>query len=342
MGYEYSQLGFDERVLIGHLHADGLSNRKIARRLGRSASTVGRELLRGVMPRQSYDPAQADLRAKQRRRAFCRLKMVRQPDLQDYVWQRLAMGQSPEQISGRLTRDATSMQISHESIYRFIYARHAHKMTHRHHQSPLPNWKQLLPQARTKRGKRRKGGGPTMNSFVDYISIDQRPAAINARSTPGHWEADLMAFRQNSQFILVAHERLSRRAFIHRQPNKTARAIHETLTKILRKLPKNMRQTITYDNGPEFALHHKINADLGTQSYFCHIRSPWEKGGVENTIGRLRRHLPRPTDVKAMTQKNINAIVDAYNNTPRKCLGYLTPNEVFDTLCQNQTVALQM
>ena len=180
-----------------------------------------------------------------------------------------------------------------------------------------------------------------MKSFIDYVSIEQRPEAVAARETLGHFEADLMAFRQNSQFILVAHERLSRKAFVHRQPNKTALAVRARLTKTLRKLPKIMRKTITYDNGPEFALHHKINASLGTQSYFCHTRSPWEKGGVENTIGRLRRRLPRHTDVKAMSHQAIAKLVDQHNQTPRKCLGYLTPNEAFDKHIKGSTVALQ-
>jgi transposase, IS30 family len=258
--------------------------------------------------------------------------MVRQPGLQDHVWQRLAMGQSPEQISGRLTLDASIMQISTESIYRFIYARAAKKDR---------SWCSLLPQAKVRRGRRKKRGGAAMKSFTDYVSIEQRPEAVAARETPGHFEADLMAFRQNSQFILVAHERLSRKAFVHRQPNKTALAVRSSLTKILRKLPKTMRKTITYDNGSEFALHHKINASLGTQSYFCHTHSPWEKGGVENTIGRLRRHLPRQTDVKAMSHQAIAKLVSQHNQTPRKCLGYLTPNEAFDKQLKGSTVALQ-
>jgi transposase, IS30 family len=332
MGKEYSQLGFEERVLIGHLHADGLSYRKIGTRLGRSPSTICRELRRGGKRLKSYDPGLAERRARQRRRAISRFKMVRQPDLQDHVWQRLAMGLSPEQISGRLTLDGSTMQISPESIYRFIYHRAARKDR---------SWCSLLPQAKIKRGRRKKRGGPTMNSFTDYVSIDCRPASIEARDTPGHWEADLMAFRQNSQFILVVHERLSRKAFVHRQPNKTALAVRTNLTKTLKKLPENMRQSITYDNGPEFALHHMINASLGTQSYFCHTRSPWEKGGVENTIGRLRRRLPRHTDVKAMSHQAIAKLVWQHNQTPRKCLGYLTPNEAFDKHSDKQNVALQ-
>ena len=336
MGERYSQLGLEERILIGHLRADGLSSRTIAGRLGRSAATVARELGRNRRSTKAmtsqYDAGYAQRLAARRRREDCRSKLARQPDLQDHVRQRLAMGLSPAQISGRLALEASTMQVSHESIYRFAYRRQA---------QGEDSWRRLLPQARRKRGRRGRRGGATMNSFKNYVSIDQRPESVARRDTPGHWEADLMAFRQNSQFILVAHERISRKAFVHRQPDKTARAVRTNLTKTLKKLPQAMRQTITYDNGPEFAQHHRINASLGTQSYFCHTRSPWEKGSVENTIGRLRRHLPRITDVKTMSHQAIARIVAAHNNTPRKCLGYLTPNEAFDIHLNQSTVALQ-
>ena len=336
MGTLYSQLSLRERILTDLLRAEGLSNRKIAARLGRSPSTVGRELERNTRPsnrrRLSYDGAYAHRRAARRRHDDCRLKMVRQPDLQEHVRQGLAMGQSPEQICGRLARENSTMRISHESIYRFVYRRQARRDD---------GWRAMLPQNRRKRGRRLKGGWTAVKSFPAYVSIDERPAEIGARQTPGHWEADLMAFRQNSQFNLVIHERMSRKSFLNRQPDKTALAVRKRLTSTLRKVPEIMRRSLTYDNGPEFALHHKINASLGTQSYFCHIRSPWEKGGVENAIGRLRRWLPRHTDIKAMSHQALAKIVDAYNNTPRKCLGYLTPNEAFDNLLKGQTVALQ-
>jgi transposase, IS30 family len=148
-------------------------------------------------------------------------------------------GYSPDQIAGRLTLEGSYLQISHESIYRFIW----HKAA-----CGDRSWSRLLASQKTRRGHRKYGGGPTMNSFTDYVPISERPAEVADRSIPGHWEADLMAFRQNSQFLLVAHERASRRAFIHKQPDKTAIAVRDTLTNLLRKLPKSMRKTITYDN----------------------------------------------------------------------------------------------
>lgn len=298
--------------------------------------TVGRELRRGKKrPRGRdavYDPRISHKRATARRRTGLRFKLARQPDLATHVRQRLAMGLSPEQIAGRLTLEGFYLRISHESIYRFIW----HKAA-----CGDRSWSRLLASQKTRRGRQRHGGGPTMNGFTDYVSISERPAEVADRSIPGHWEADLMAFRQNSQFLLVAHERASRRAFIHKQPNKTAIAVRDTLTNLLRKMPKSMRKTITYDNGPEFARHHEINAALAIKSFFCNTRSPWQKGSIENGIGRLRRYLPRPTDIHAMPEKRLRAIIKAYNNTPRKCLGYLTPNEAFVIHQNQQRVALQ-
>ena len=185
MGTRYSQLSFAERVLIGLLRGEGLSNQKIAVRLGRVASTIGRELRRNAKPAKApfpaYDGTYAHKRAAKRRRDDCRCKLARQPDLQKRVGQDLAMGYSPEQICGRLTQEHSTMQISPESIYRFAYYRQARQDDY---------WRRSLPQARSKRGRRKRGGGATMKSFKDYVSIEQRPAEINTRETPGHWEAD--------------------------------------------------------------------------------------------------------------------------------------------------------
>jgi IS30 family transposase len=336
MGKQYSQLSFAERSLISHLHADGLSKSKIAARVGRHKATISRELARngrkiGVWP-GGYDPQRAQGLAARRRKHDKRFKLVRQPDLAEKLKQHLAMGFSPEQFAGRLTLEGASMTISHESIYRFIQHRVAQKDN---------SWHKLLPCQKYYRGRRPKKGGPPAKTFQNYVSIDQRPDHINTRQTPGHWEADLMAFQNNKAFLLIAHERTSRKTFATIQPNKTAEAAKISLCAILQKLPKKMRKSITYDNGTEFAFHYLVNQVLKTKSYFCHTHSPWEKGGIENSIGRLRRHLPRKTDINALSQADIDTIIESHNNLPRKCLGFLTPNQVFANARKSKTVALQ-
>ena len=336
MGIVYSQLGLKERILIGHLYKDGLSIRKIGEQISRSAATVSREIRRNSKATKAwsagYDGARADGLASRRRRWDGRFKLMRQPDLQAHVKNRLAMGWSPMQIAGRLTRESSSMSISHESIYRFI----EHCVGIKDY-----SWHRLLPKGKYYRGRRPKSGGPPSKTFKYYVSIDARPSDVASRDTPGHWESDLMAFKQNKQVMLIAQERLSRKIYAHKQPNKGAEAVRDSLCKTLKSLPKPMRQTITYDNGSEFARHHEINRIIGTKSYFCHTHSPWQKGGIENAIGRLRRSLPSKTDIDAMSKNEIQAIIAKYNNTPRLCLGYLTPNEVFDNISALSTVALQ-
>jgi IS30 family transposase len=228
---------------------------------------------------------------------------------------------SPEQIAGRLACDKAAPRISHESIYRFIYAQIR--------RTNDGSWRHYLPRAKAKRGWRgRKGGSPA--SFIQgRVSIAERPQAANDRTIPGHWEADLMLFKIYGQAILVAHERLSRVLILARQPSKAAKPAARQLLAWLKPLPPKLRQTITFDNGTEFAQHYRLKAKLGIQTFFCDTHSPWQKGGIENAIGRMRRPLPRKTDLLDVRPKSLHAFAAAYNNTPRKCLDFRTPAEAF-------------
>jgi IS30 family transposase len=332
MGRQYTQLGLSERIEICRLRADGKSLRAIGAALGRSVATVSREWRRNSRPtkvwRGGYDPARAQRLTERRRRWDGRFKLARQPDLREVVRQRLAMGQSPEQIAGRLALDEGRTVISHEAIYRFIYHRSAQK----------DYWHRLLPRAKSRRGRfARRGGSPA--SFIDRRRpIAERPD-IADRTVPGHWEADLMAFSAHGQSLLFAHERTSRIVRVTRQRGKTAQSVAEALLDQLRSLPAALRRTITFDNGTEFALHRQLVDTLSLDTFFCDVRSPWQKGGVENAIGRLRRHLPRKTDLASLSDDDIDAHTLRYNNTPRKCLDFHTPAEVFSRLLQR--VALQ-
>ena len=336
MEHRYSHFSQEERVQIFHWHANGMSARALGKKIGRHHASISRELVRNSKATKQYeggyDPVRAHGLAERRRRWDCRFKLARQPDLQAYVKQRLAMEHSPEQIAGRLAQEDSSMRISHESIYRFI----EHRVGVKDY-----SWHGLLPRGKIHRGRRPKQGGPPSKTFTDYVSIDDRPDTVASRESFGHWEADLMAFRQNKEVMLVLHERKSRMKMAWIQPNKGAEAVRITLSDYLLGLPKSLRGSITYDNGTEFAQHHLINKITGTQSYFCHTHSPWQKGGVENAIGRMRRRLPRKTKISDMSTCQIKAIVNRQNETPRKCLAYLTPNEVWTKHIKSLTVALQ-
>jgi IS30 family transposase len=333
MGDYYGQLSLKERIEIYRLHAGGISRRSIALHLGRSASTISRELRRNSVKTKvwagGYEPVRAHDLTLRRRRWDCRFKLERQPDLRDLVRTRLAMGWSPEQIAGRLTRDHGRTLISHESIYRFIYHRSAQK----------DYWHRLLPRAKHKRGRHARSGGSMVDIIKHRRPLSERPVEADDRQASGHWEADFMLFAQYGQSILVAHERASRLTIIHRPQDRKAQQTASHLADMLQTMPQPMRRTIAFDNGPEFALHHQLAARIGIQTFFCDVRSPWQKGGIENAIGRLRRALPRKTNLDTICQDAIIAAAHRYNHTPRKCLDFLTPAEAFSRAQSN--VALQ-
>jgi IS30 family transposase len=319
MGETYRQLSLEERCAIARLREAGQSLRQIAAALDRPASTISRELKRNSGSKVGYQPGYAQEQARARRWSGSRLE--RDPALREGVLGRLTAGWSPEQIAGRLAREAGRPVISHESIYRFIYAQIARTNDHR--------WRRYLPRAKARRGWRGRKGGSAVNLIPGRIPLSQRPNADRAQ--PGHWEADLMLFASYGQAILAAHERSSRITLITRPPGKAAAPIADQLVAWLHPLPAPLRATISFDNGGEFARHQRLQ-QIGTQTFFCDTHSPWQKGGVENAIGRLRRFLPRKTNLDTIDPTHIAAAALAYNNTPRKCLDFQTPIEAFQNL----------
>jgi transposase, IS30 family len=318
MGTRYQQLCLEDRCAIARLHTEGRPLRQIAAALDRAPSTVSRELKRNLTRQTGYRPAYAETQAKARRWKGSRLDRL--PWLRSSVLSRLACGWSPEQVAGRLAHEHGAPVISHESIYRFIYAQLAR--TNDYH------WRLFLPRAKSKRGFRgRKGGSPA--SFIqNRVPIALRPAEAADRTRPGHWEADLMMFAKYGQAILTLHDRRSRILVAARPPNKAADPVAQILLTMLAPLPAGLRKTMTFDNGTEFARHSQLNR-LAVQTFFCDPHAPWQKGGIENAIGRMRRFLPRKTDLATLSDHAFNALLKTYNNTPRKCLAYQTPAEVF-------------
>jgi IS30 family transposase len=319
MGERYEQLSLEERCTIARLHEGGQSIRQIAATLDRSPSSVSRELKRNSGTQIGYKPVYAQEQAGARRWHGSRLE--RDDALRDLVLDRLARGWSPEQICGWLARHKAGPTVSHETIYRFIYAQ-----LRRTNDSA---WRRYLPRAKFKRGWRGRRGGSPASFIKQRVSIAKRPRSVRYRRSPGHWEADLMLFKAYDQAILVAHERKTRLLILARQPSRAAKPTQQQLHDWLQLLPANLRRTITFDNGTEFAHHYRLTQQLGIQTFFCDPHSPWQKGGIENAIGRMRRPLPRKTDLATIDDETLNACVAAYNNTPRKCLGFKSPAELF-------------
>lgn len=320
MGELYGQLSLEERCTVAGLREAGHSIRQIAAALGRAPSSISRELKRNRGKQVGYKPAYAQEQAAARRWRGSRLD--RNAELRDLVLERLGRGWSPQQISGRLTERKAETRISHESIYRFIYAQVR--------RTNDGSWRRYLPRARGKRWYRRRSGRSVGDLIKGRVPIASRPAEVDRRRTFGHWEADLMLFRLPGQAILVSQERKSRALLLARQPGKAAAPTAQRLLAWFQTIHPRLRRTITFDNGTEFAGHLVLTERLRMRTFFCDTYSPWQKGAVctETVIGRLRRFLPRKTNLNTLDDKALHACVNAYNNTPRKCLGFKTPAEV--------------
>jgi len=261
-------------------------------------------------------------------------KFHRDPKLSAYVIERLKEAWSPEQISGYLRHhgDAGS-RVSHETIYQFVYSASGRELGLFRH----------LPSARRQRRVRyaRKPRGVTIPLSN---TIQKRPAHIGERTTFGHWEGDLLAFRKEfgKSNLTTLVERQSRYTVLIRNPDRNSSGVMTGVIQQLRSLPSPARQTITFDRGTEFARYSVLRHQLGIESYFCSPQAPWQKGTVENTNGRLRRFLPPDTDPTGLTPEVLSQICSRINNTPRKCVGFRTPQEVLTSHLQRATSSAPM
>jgi IS30 family transposase len=317
MGRSYDQLSLDDRCEIARLSANGSSVRQIAAALDRSPSTISRELKRNRGAQVGYRSSYAQQQTRARRWKGSRLE--REEGLRAAVMERLASGWSPEQIAGRLAREHGRKVISYESIYRFIYAQLARTKDYR--------WRRYLPRGQSKRGCRGRKGGGSPNFIEGRVSVAKRPVEASDRKASGHWEADLMMFAKYGQAILTVHERKSRLLLAIRLASKAAHGVARHLLNLFGVMPPPLRQTVTFD-GTEFARHRALHS-LAIDTFFCDPYAPWQKGGIENAIGRMRRFIPRKTDLATLSTSRFRSLIAACNNTPRKCLDFSTPAETF-------------
>ena len=328
MARTYKQFSLKESIELSRLRQEGRSMRVISAALGRSPSTISRELRRNSQPTkvwaQGYEPLRAEGLRERRRRRDARFKLARDARLRAHVRERLEAGWTPEQIAGALRHAHGQCIISHESIYRFIYYRSEQR----------EYWHRLLPRRKSRRGRLGKRGGSPVDRIQERVSIEERPAEVDSRTSPGHWEGDLMLFSRPGQALLVTHERQSRLLLLQPQPSKQAGSVLRGLMRLFGALPAALRRTLTIDNGTEFAHHYRLPRELGMATYFCKVRSPWQKGGIENAIGRMRRPLPRKTNLADLPPDQLDRVVATYNHTPRKCLGFRTPAQVFSEQLQ--------
>ncbi len=311
-------LRLEEREEILRGIAAGRSIRRIACDLGRSPSTVSREIRRNGGSR-NYRASRADRRAWDRalRPKPCRLALY--APLRWRVAQKLALQWSPEQIAGWLKLQFPTdpdMQLSHETIYRslFIQTRGVLK-------------KELTAHLRTARQMRQAKGGTTksgLGQIVDTVSIRERPAEAEDRAVPGHWEGDLLSGANNTHIATLV-ERHSRFTMLLRVPSKNTATVVAALSKHIGKLPQELRRSLTWDRGKEMAAHKSFTVATNVRVYFCDPRSPWQRGTNENTNGLLRQYFPKGTDLSSFSQAHLNKIALRLNQRPRKTLGFETP-----------------
>ena len=308
-----------EREDISRGIASGSSIREIARHFDRAASTVSREVTRHG-GRATYRAHDADSQAWESALRPKRCLLAVNCKLRNIVASKLILDWSPEQISGWLKTqypDDQSMRVSHETIYRslFIQARGVLK-------------KGLLDHLRTKRRMRRSrhasDSGQSRGQIVDAISIRERPAEVEDRAIPGHWEGDLLSGAKNS-YIATLVERHSRFAMLIKVPSKDTEAVVATLSRHVRKLPATLRRSLTWDRGLEMAKHKAFTVATDVKVYFCDPQSPWQRGTNENTNLLLRQYFSRGTDLSAYSQAQLDQVALRLNQRPRKTLGFQTP-----------------
>jgi IS30 family transposase len=310
---KYKHLTTEERLAICQGIQQGRSLADIARSLGRSKSTLSRELRRNGTG-LGYLPDLAQRRYRRRRQACRPRPKLGLRQLRRYVMLCLERGWSPEQIAGRLRREKQGAFVSYETIYRFIY------------QSPLGRQEKLWEYLR--RGKRHRthphGRQAQKTLIPNRVFIDQRPPEALERTEPGHWETDSLLYPRG-QALNVLVDRMSRYTLVTKLEDKTSQATARALCQRLASWPA---RTITADNGPEHAHHALVSQRLGASFFFCHPYHSWEKGTVEQTNSLLRRYLPRRTDLRRLSQEELDQIAEELNARPRKCLKYQTPKEV--------------
>jgi len=346
MDTTYKHLSAEERGVIMAMKLQECSVRQIAHALGRAPSTVSRELRRnGYLPQAElgsmgrpriaggYDAVRAGVRARRVRRA-CRARRKLHPD--SALWHKvhglLHQRWSPEQIAGTLRReqpDCPHLQVSHETIYTAIYAAPRGELR-----------RQLVSLLRQGRGARRPQARGTQRrgSLQDIVSIHLRPPEACDRLLPGHWEGDLIKGARNQSAVGTLVCRKTLFVMLVKMDGATAEEALRGYEQAFSPLDEALRQTLTYDQGKEMALHKKLAESTGLKIYFADPHSPWQRGISENTNGLIRQYLPKGTDLSVYDQRQLDHIAWSLNTRPRKSLGFRTPAEVLFDDCFKQNV----
>ena len=316
-----------EREEISRSLAKKMGVREIARAIGRCPSTISREIRRNGGG-AAYRSTSAEQRAREQAKRPKVCKLAQSPSLQQVVAKQLSDNWSPEQIAGWLRRtypNDRSMHVSAETIYRslFIQTRGVLRAELRDH---------LRSQQRMRIGQANRSKKPR-GQIRDAVSIRERPAEIEDRAVPGHWEGDLL-MGTPSDCIITLVERATRFVILGKVDSKTTDDVIPALAKCIRRLPAELRRSVTWDRGAELVRHKEFSVATDVAVYFCDPHSPWQRGTNENTNGLLRQYFPNGVDISQYSQAELNAVAKQLNQRPRKTLGFATPAETLNQLLQ--------
>jgi transposase, IS30 family len=330
---QYKHFSIEEREVLQKLWWERRSVRHIATEIGRSPSSVSRELRRNFPPEYKvYTPRLAHERALKKRKSRGREERLKNDRIRSYVVRHLKKRWSPEQIAGRMKTDLNET-ISHEAIYQFIYAQ-----IHRNGYGWVkPGKEDLRPYLRRKQKRRiHKGTRRCQRIFKPQgISIDARPRIVEKRTRVGDWESDTVESKDHKPGINTLVERKTGIVCISKLADKTSAATSVTIVRRMRALPERARQTMTFDNGPENSAWQAIEDAVDIGCFFAHAYHSWERGTNENTNGLIRDYYPKKTDFTLVPDEEIAVVEHELNTRPRKRLGWRTPLEVFSVALQS-------
>ena len=319
------RLSLPEREEISRGLAAGESCRMIARRMHRAPSSISREIARNG-GRQGYRGCDAQQAARSRAQRPKPAKLSLIPRLRQLVEAKLELRWSPQQIAAWLARaypDDRELRVSHETIYLSLFVQPRGALR-----------KQLTRYLRTRRTLRRPGGarqvtGKGQGQLRDAVHISERPAEVDDRAVPGHWEGDLLLGTRNSAIATLV-ERSSRFTVLIRLPKgRSSEAVLDALKEKTATLPEQLVRSLTWDQGKEMARHAQFTIDTGLQIYVCDPASPWQRGSNENTNGLLRDYFPKGSDLAPVSQRKLDSVAVELNGRPRQTLGWQTPSERF-------------
>ena len=328
------RIKLEERIEIYRLLSLKKSLRQIAGELNRSVSSISCEVRQGKV-KGKYHPLIANKRSKRKAksRAGGKYKIEKNEKLKTYITTNITKEQwSPEQVANTWNKYyANDMSIAHETIYAYIYILPKRQLK----KELISN----LRQARKYRRKQRRGT-KVERSLENMLSIHERPKAVEDRTIPGHWEGDLIVGKNNQSALGTLVERTTRTVLLVPLKSKEAEYVAKAFARTIKKLPTEMKLTMTYDQGREMAKHEIITKRTGVKVYFADPRSPWQRGTNENTNGLIRQYFPKGTDFNKVSNYRIKKVQDLLNSRPRKVLNWLTPYEVFDKLMGKCSVRL--